>query len=87
MKSQMWVGEVSGQLDIPVRTIQQWVEKGLVVPEKGTRGTGDKCVYDVQNVLDIYTIKILTTAGMNLKMVKMIFKLSREREGVECQSV
>ena len=62
--------EVGIHLAIPQRTIQGWTEKGLISASKGTKGTGDRRLYSIFNLIEIGTIKNLRNLGLSIRLIE-----------------
>ena len=65
-------GSFSG---VPLRTVQSWVEKGLLTPDiADTTGTGSKRLFSVWNCIEIGIIKSLADSRISMKLIKEIIK-------------
>ncbi|WP_419659684.1 MerR family transcriptional regulator [Desulfosarcina variabilis] len=62
-------GKPSG---VALRTVQSWVEKGLVIPVKEGAKSGDKHEFSVTNCVEIGFIKGLADSGLPIKSIKVI---------------
>jgi len=70
-------GSFSG---VPLRTVQSWVEKGLLTPEiADTTGTGSKRLFNLWNCIEIGIIKSLAGSRISMKLIKGIMDDMRDR--------
>jgi len=74
-------GSFSG---VPLRTVQSWTEKGLVIPDIAeSTGTGSKRLYSVFNCIEIGIIKSLTNSRLSLKLINEIMETLRTEISID----
>jgi DNA-binding transcriptional MerR regulator len=80
LKDAVFLAKKAGSFsDVPLRTLQSWTEKGLVIPGiEDTTGTGSKRLYSVLNCIEIAIIKEFTKERMRLDIVKRLMDYLRE---------
>ena len=76
--SSFFAGKAGSFSGVPLRTVQSWTEKGLIVPEiADTAGTGSKRLYSILNCIEIGIIKSLADSRLSLKFIKKALEYIR----------
>ncbi len=77
-KTSFLAGKAGNFSKVPLRTVQSWVEKGLLVPAiSDTKGTGDKRLFNIWNCIEIGIIKTLADGRVSIKLIKEIMDFLR----------
>lgn len=79
LKNAVFLAKKAGSFsDVPLRTLQSWTEKRLVIPGiEDTTGTGSKRLYNYLNCIEIAIIKEFTREGMRLNIIKDLMDFLR----------
>lgn len=85
LKRSTTLASAAGSLsDVPLRTLQSWVDKKLIIPEvPAEHGTGSKHLFNGINCIEVGIIKALTKERFGLKVIKEAMNYLRHRADIE----
>ena len=74
--------DIAEIINRPLRTITQWTDSGLIVPEiKASRGKGKARVYSKRNVIEFAMVNLMTTElEIHQRVTKQILGFLRDEE-------